>query len=37
VDKAAARVSAQLGRAGFEQAMLAALAAEDVLAADETP
>jgi transposase len=37
VDKAAARLSAQLGRAGFEQAMLAALAAEDVLAADETP
>ena len=37
VDKAAARVSAQLGRAGFEEAMLAALAAEDVLAADETP
>ena len=37
VDKAAARVSAQLGKAGFEEAMLAALAAEDVLAADETP
>ena len=37
VDKAAARVRAQLGRAGFEEAMLAALAAEDVLAADETP
>ena len=37
VDKAAARVSAQLGRAGFDAAMLAALAAEDVLAADETP
>ena len=37
VDKAAARVSAQLGRAGFDEAMLAALAAEDVLAADETP
>jgi transposase len=37
VDKAAARVSAQLGKAGFGEAMLAALAAEDVLAADETP
>ena len=37
VDKAAARVSAQLGKAGFDAAMLAALAAEDVLAADETP
>ena len=37
VDKAAARVSAQLGKAGFDQAMLAALAAEGVLAADETP
>jgi len=37
VDKAAARVSAQLGKAGFEEAMLAALAGEDVLAADETP
>jgi transposase len=37
VDKAAARVSAQLGEAGFGQAMLAALAGEDVLAADETP
>jgi transposase len=37
VDKAAARVSAQLGKAGFDKAMLAALAAEDVLAADETP
>ena len=37
VDKAAARVSAQLGRAGFDAAMLAALASEDVLAADETP
>jgi len=36
-DKAAARVSAQLGKAGFDEAMLAALAAEDVLAADETP
>jgi len=37
VDKAAARVSARLGDAGFDAAMLAALAAEDVLAADETP
>jgi len=37
VDKAATRVSAQLGKAGFDAAMLAALAAGDVLAADETP
>jgi hypothetical protein len=37
VDKAAARVSARLGKAGFEEAMLAALAGEGVLAADETP
>ena len=37
VDKAAARVAAQLGKAGFEEAVLAALAAEGVLAADETP
>jgi transposase len=37
VDKAAARVSARLGKAGFDEAMLAALAGEDVLAADETP
>jgi hypothetical protein len=37
VDKAAARVNAQLETAGFDEAMLAALAAEDVLAADETP
>jgi transposase len=37
VDKAAARVNAQLGKAGFDEAMLAALAAESVLAADETP
>ena len=37
VDKAAARVASQLGRAGFDEAMIAALAAEDVLAADETP
>ena len=35
--KAAARISAQLGRAGFDEAMIAALAGEDVLAADETP
>jgi transposase len=37
VDKAAARVPAQLGKAGFDEAMLAALAAEAVLAADKTP
>jgi hypothetical protein len=37
VDKAAARVNAQLGNAGFDAAMLAALAGEDVLAAGETP
>ena len=37
VDKAAARVSARLGKAGFDEAMIAALAAEPVLAADETP
>ena len=37
VDKAAARVAAQLGKAGFEDAVLAALAAEGVLAADQTP
>jgi hypothetical protein len=37
VDKAAARVSAQLGKAGFDDAMIAALAGEGVLAADETP
>jgi hypothetical protein len=37
VDKAAARVAAQLGKAGFDEAMIAALSAEDVLAADETP
>jgi Transposase IS66 family len=36
-DKAAARVAAQLGKAGFDEAMLAALTAQDVLAADETP
>jgi hypothetical protein len=37
VDKAAARVSARLGDADFDDAMTAALAAEKVLAADETP
>ena len=37
VDKAAARVSAQLGQAGFDDAMITALTVEDVLAADETP
>ena len=37
VDKAAARVSARLGKAGFDEAMLGALAGENVLAADETP
>jgi len=37
VDKASARLSAQLGRAGFGEAMLAALAGEKALAADETP
>jgi len=37
VDKAAARVAARLGKAGFDEAMIAALAAEKVLAADETP
>jgi transposase len=37
VDKAVARVSARLRDAGFDEAMMAALAAEDVLAADETP
>jgi hypothetical protein len=36
-DKAAARVAAQLQKAGFDKAMLAALTAEGVLAADETP
>ena len=36
-DKAAARVSSQLGKAGFDDAMIAALAGEDVLAAGETP
>jgi hypothetical protein len=37
VDKAVARMNAGLRSAGFDEAMLAALAAEDVLAADETP
>lgn len=35
VDKAA-RVAAHLSDAGFDDAMIAALTAEDVLAADET-
>jgi hypothetical protein len=37
VDKAVARVSARLRAGGFDHALAAALAAEDVLAADETP
>jgi transposase len=37
VDKAVARMSARLQAGGFDEAMAAALAAEDVLAADETP
>jgi hypothetical protein len=37
VDKAVARADAGLRAAGFDEAMLAALAAEGVLAADETP
>ena len=37
VDKAVARVNAGLEAAGFDEAMRAALAAEAVLAADETP
>ena len=37
VDKASSRLSALLGKAGLDEAMLAALAAEKVLAADETP
>ena len=36
-DKASARLAAQLGKAGFEDAMIAALAGEKALAADETP
>ena len=37
VDKAGAPLSRQLEQAGFDAAMCAALAAEPVLAADETP
>jgi hypothetical protein len=37
VDKASGRLAAQLGRGGFDEAMLAALAGEKALAADETP
>jgi transposase len=37
VDKAGARLSALLGKAGLDEAMAAALAGEGVLAADETP
>jgi transposase len=37
VDKAGSRLSALLGKAGLDAAMLAALAGEKVLAADETP
>jgi transposase len=37
VDKAAARISAQLAKGGFDDAMIAALTGEKVLAADETP
>jgi len=37
VDKASARLAAQLGQAGFDEAMIAALAGQDALAADETP
>src|SRR6266705_6206713 len=37
VDKASARLAAQLGKAGFDDAMRAALAAQDSLGADETP
>jgi hypothetical protein len=37
VDKGVARMSARLKAGGFDEAMSAALAAEDVLAADETP
>jgi Transposase IS66 family len=35
--KASARLAAQLGKAGLDEAMLAALAGEKALAADETP
>ena len=37
VDKASSRLAAQLAEGGLGEAMLAALAAENVLAADETP
>jgi len=37
VDKAVARMSARLQAGGFDEALAAALAAEGVLAADETP
>jgi hypothetical protein len=37
VDKASVRLAAQLGKAGFEEAMLTALAGQDALAGDETP
>ena len=37
IDKAAAPISAQLGKGGFDDAMIAALTGEKVLAADETP
>jgi transposase len=37
VDKASSRLAARLAAGGLEAAMLAALAGEDVLAADETP
>jgi hypothetical protein len=37
MDKASARLAAQPGKAGFDEAMLAALAGQDALAADETP
>lgn len=37
VDKASSRLSGLLSRAGLDEAMLAALAGQDVLAADETP
>jgi transposase IS66 family protein len=37
VDKASGRLAAQLGKAGFDAAVLAALAGEQALAADETP
>jgi hypothetical protein len=37
VDKASGRLAAQLGKAAFDEALLAALAGEKALAADETP